>query len=83
MFDNIFILLEKIKLKISLRGLIMGRTSIITGVRNGSPLLSLVIGSKMSCPFILINHKNQSVFLCCDWPKATGIAQAHALFGQT
>lgn len=83
MFDNIFILLKKIKIKISLRGLIMGRTSIITGVRNGSPLLSPVIGLKMSCPSILTNQKNLSVFLCCDWPKATGIAQAHALFGQT
>ena len=83
MFDNIFILLEKIKIKISLRGLIMGRTSIITGVRNGSPLLSPMIGLKMSCSSMLTNHKNQSVFLCYDWPKATGIAQAHALFGKT
>ena len=61
----------------------MGRTSMITGVRNGSPLLSPVIDLKLSCPSILTNHKNQSVFLCCEWPKATGIAQAHARFGQT
>ena len=61
----------------------MGRTSIITGVCNGSPLLSPVVGLKMSCPSILTNHRNQSIFLCCDWSKATGITQAHALFGKT
>ena len=61
----------------------MGRTSIITGVRNGSPLLSPVIGLKMSCPSILTNQKNQSVFLCCDWPKATGKPKRTPFLGQT